>query len=84
MIRVAKPGTKIVIADESDKANKYYSIFLGKQEKVVPPVDLIPSGMLDIRLDTIWRGFGYAIDFRTPVISSTVMPSYISHPPYHP
>ncbi len=66
MIRVAKPGTKIVIADESDKANKYYSIFLGKQEKVVPPVDLIPSGMLDIRLDVIWRGFGYALDFRTP------------------
>ena len=66
MIRVAKPGTKIVIADESDKANKYYSIFLGKQEKVVPPVDLIPSNMLDTRVDIIWRGFGYAIDFRTP------------------
>lgn len=71
MIRVAKPGTKIVIADESEKALKALDKFLlqlwiGKREPVVPPIDLVPETMQDIRLDTIWRGYGYCIEFRTP------------------
>jgi len=66
MIRVARPGTKIIIADETQKASKYFNLFMGKQEKIVPPVDLIPDTMQDIRLDIIWRGFGYLIEFRVP------------------
>ncbi len=66
MIRVARPGTKIVIADETEKASKYFSLFVGKHEKIVPPVDLIPDTMQDIRLDIIWHGFGYLIEFRVP------------------
>jgi ubiquinone/menaquinone biosynthesis C-methylase UbiE len=75
MIRVAKPGTKIVIADESEKALKALDKFLlqlwiGKREEVVPPVHLIPDTMLDIRLETIWKGYGYCIEFRTPLRSN--------------
>lgn len=66
MIRVAKPGTKIVIADETQKAGKYFEIFIGRQPEIIPPIELIPDTMLDIRMDTIWNGFGYVIEFRTP------------------
>jgi ubiquinone/menaquinone biosynthesis C-methylase UbiE len=71
MIRVAKPGTKIVIADESEKALKALDklglqLWIGKREEVIPPVDLVPKTMLDIRLDEIWKGYGYCIEFRTP------------------
>lgn len=63
MIRVARPGTHIVIADESEKAGRLFNIFTGSAEKVVPPVDLVPSGMKNISLSTIWRGYGYVIEF---------------------
>ncbi|MCX6245907.1 MAG: methyltransferase domain-containing protein [Bacteroidetes bacterium] len=66
MIRVAKAGTKIVIADETEKAGKLYGIFTGKQPEIIPPVGLVPKTMLDIRLETIWKGYGYLIEFRTP------------------
>ncbi len=65
MIRVAKPGTPIIIADETEKAARYFEIFTGKMEKVVPPVGLIPGSAENIRLDTIWKGFGYLIEFMT-------------------
>jgi len=72
MIRVAQPGTKIVIADESEKALKaldklLLQLWIGKREEVVPPIDFVPETMLDIRLETIWKGYGYCIEFRTPL-----------------
>lgn len=75
MIRVARPGTKIVIADESDKTSKLWDKLLfprlfGQQKKVVPPIDLVPRNMTEIRLDSIWKGFGYCIEFRTPGVAS--------------
>jgi ubiquinone/menaquinone biosynthesis C-methylase UbiE/uncharacterized protein YbaR (Trm112 family) len=66
MIRVAKPGTKIVIADESEKASKLFAIFQGKTDPVIPPIDLIPSSMLEKKLQIIWKGYGYLITFRKP------------------
>jgi ubiquinone/menaquinone biosynthesis C-methylase UbiE/uncharacterized protein YbaR (Trm112 family) len=71
MIRVACPGTKIVIADESDKAGQMWDKFLftgrlRQRAKLVPPIDLIPKNMVDLRLDSVWNGFGYCIEFRTP------------------
>ena len=66
MIRVAKPGTKIVIADESQKAEKLISIFTGENPDATPPVDLIPKEMIDVDFKTIWRGYGYLIEFRKP------------------
>jgi len=66
MIRVARPGTRIVIADESEKASKLFAIFVGHHDPVVPPVDLIPSEMLEISLKSIWNDYGYLIKFRKP------------------
>ena len=63
MIRVAKNGTHIVIADETEKAGRLFNIFTGAAEKVVPPVEMIPQEMKNITLDTSWRGYGYVIEF---------------------
>jgi ubiquinone/menaquinone biosynthesis C-methylase UbiE/uncharacterized protein YbaR (Trm112 family) len=65
MIRVAKTGSKIVIADETEKAGKLFKIFTGKQPEIIPPVDLVPPTMQDIHLETIWNGYGYVVEFRT-------------------
>jgi len=66
MIRVAKPGTKIIIADETEKAGKLFKIFTGSDVKNDPPIDLIPDGMVNINLKIIWKGFGYLIEFMKP------------------
>ena len=65
MIRVAKPGTHIVIADETEKAGRLFNLFTGSAEKIIPPVDLVPLKMNNITLETIWRGYGYVIEFDT-------------------
>lgn len=67
MIRVARPGSKIVIADETEKAARLFAVFTGKQEPIIPPVDLVPSDMLQLKLRIIWKGYGYLITFRKPV-----------------
>jgi hypothetical protein len=63
---VAKPGTRIVLADETEKATRLFAIFVGKHEPIVPPVDLIPGSMQQIKLEIIWKGYGYLITFRKP------------------
>jgi ubiquinone/menaquinone biosynthesis C-methylase UbiE len=73
MIRVARPGTKVVIVDENEKALKVLDKFalqlmIGKREEVVPPIHCVPKTMQDIRLDEIWKGYGYLIEFRTPLL----------------
>ncbi|MDP4282411.1 MAG: class I SAM-dependent methyltransferase [Bacteroidota bacterium] len=66
MIRVAKKGSRIVIADETQKGARLMNIFVGRQKKVVPPVEMVPDSMVDIRLETIWNGYGYLLEFRKP------------------
>jgi len=66
MIRVSKPGKKIVIADETDKASKYFNMITGGNEKVVIPSDLVPDSMLNVQTKIIWRGFGYLVTFVKP------------------
>lgn len=65
MIRVAKPGTHIVIADETEKAGRLFNLFTGPSEKIVPPVDMVPATMKNITLGTIWKAYGYVIEFDT-------------------
>jgi len=74
MIRVAKPGTRIMVADEWLTSQNtqtpvgrrlretYPSMSIDSQ----PPVDLIPDEMLEKRLTVIFKGFGYCVDFRKP------------------
>jgi ubiquinone/menaquinone biosynthesis C-methylase UbiE len=74
MVRVAKPGTKIVIADETEKhVESVYEktpflgrYFEGRREAVSPPNDLLPQGMLDVRLKEFREGRLYCLTFRKP------------------
>ena len=57
MIRVAKPGARFFIADETEKVAKSMEtnfivkkFFINRDEIIVPPVALIPENMLDIKL----------------------------------
>jgi ubiquinone/menaquinone biosynthesis C-methylase UbiE len=77
MIRVARPGTKIVIADESARLAKLLSVIGGfsrsKEGKKVDtsvPVHLVPETMEDTWVDGIWKAHGehhgYCLEFRKP------------------
>jgi ubiquinone/menaquinone biosynthesis C-methylase UbiE/uncharacterized protein YbaR (Trm112 family) len=74
MIRVAKPGSRILISDEKEKAAKAYERFIpgfmknvGKErEVVVAPLRLIPPDMENLRLFDVWGGWFYCIEFSKP------------------
>ena len=74
MIRVAKPGSRILIADETEEyVKKTYeripytrSFFKNRKEKVTAPLDLVPLEMLEIKIDLLFKGGFYAITFRKP------------------
>jgi ubiquinone/menaquinone biosynthesis C-methylase UbiE len=74
MIRVAKPGARILIADETEKGALDYERFLpgfkrsfgGKRNKIVAPFDLVPDSMLEKRIFDVWKGYMYCIEFRRP------------------
>ena len=79
MIRVAKPGTRILISDEKEKGAQAYDRFLpsfkrsfkGQRQAVVAPLELIPPEMQDLRLFDVWKGWFYCIEFRKPQSSSS-------------
>jgi ubiquinone/menaquinone biosynthesis C-methylase UbiE len=77
MIRVAKPGTRILIADETEEHVKaaYENIpytqefFKDRKEAVAAPVDLVPAEMLEVREQTLkikGKNRFYALTFRKP------------------
>jgi SAM-dependent methyltransferase len=77
IIRVAKPGTKIIICDENESGAQWYEKYLpgfkgafkGERLKIIAPVDLVPDTMLELKVDDIWNGFMYCLEFRKPVLS---------------
>lgn len=74
MIRVARPGTKVVIVDETEKVVKEIyektpltrKYFQRRENAVACPVDLVPHDMRDIRSKEIGDGRLYCISFRKP------------------
>ena len=73
MIRVAKSGTKVAVADENEKAAHslhwlpgFGRLFEKKREKVTTPVDLVPAAMQEIKAESIWKGTGSVVEFRKP------------------
>jgi len=73
MVRVAKPGTKIIVVDETEKVFRKYerAPFIGKYyrnwaDTLVNPIDLVPAGMLDVKVEDIIRGELYCLSFRKP------------------
>jgi len=77
MIRVARSGTKVVIADESEQVARNVARFLrlsrssrGNEVDTSVPVHLVPETMKEIRVDGIWKTHGqyhgYCLEFRKP------------------
>ncbi len=72
MIRVAKPGSLLLIADETEKHVKsaYESTlggyFKNRKEAVAAPINLVPPEMQDIHLELLKDGHFYALTFRKP------------------
>ncbi len=74
MIRVARPGEVIVIADETDKGLQAYQRMFpnfvrasgARGQRIVPPADLVPRTMQSVRVDDVWRGWMYCLQFRKP------------------
>jgi ubiquinone/menaquinone biosynthesis C-methylase UbiE len=74
MIRVAKPGSLILIADETEvHAKSVYEnfpitgrYFKNRKQPVTAPVDLVPSQMQEVRLLPLLDGHFYALTFRKP------------------
>jgi ubiquinone/menaquinone biosynthesis C-methylase UbiE len=76
MIRVARPGTKILIADEAERLAHLIQRMPDAshpdpgQKGGVMPAHLVPDTVEDLRLDGIWQGHGkphgYCLEFRKP------------------
>lgn len=74
MVRVAKPGARILIGDETEKGARGYEkiipgfkgSFDGERAAVKVPIDLVPASMLETRVFDIWKGWFYCIEFRKP------------------
>jgi ubiquinone/menaquinone biosynthesis C-methylase UbiE len=73
MVRVAKPGTKILIVDETDKLVKqnYQRNPIIKNdykdaEKANIPVEMVPSDVKDIQTEIICNGLMYKLIFTKP------------------
>ncbi len=77
MIRVAKPGAKVVIADETERVARLYDRApgfsrkqRGKKADTAAPVSFVPETMQDLRVSDIWRAHGkahgYCLEFRKP------------------
>ena len=76
MIRVAKPGSLLLIADETEKhVKEVYERGLGgyyknRKEAVSAPIDLVPPEMEDIRMESLKFDMFYALTFRKPASRS--------------
>jgi len=74
MIRVAKPGARILVADETEKGAQGYEKFIptfkksfeGKRDEIKAPIDLVPPEMGELRVFDAWKGWFYCIEFRKP------------------
>jgi len=74
MIRVAKPGARILVCDETEQGARAYERFLpsfkrtvgAKREEIVAPVALVPPEMQALKVDAVWKGWMYCLDFLKP------------------
>ena len=72
MLRVARPGTKLLVSDETEEAvTDVYErmpfvkrFFQNRKEKVESPMALLPAEATEARLRTVNRGKLYSLTFR--------------------
>jgi ubiquinone/menaquinone biosynthesis C-methylase UbiE len=76
MIRVAKPGGRLMIEDETEEYVKSTyekipftsSFYKDRKQGVTVPIDLVPPEMEDIHVQMLKEGKFYAITFRKPAV----------------
>ena len=81
MIRVAKPGARLMIEDETEEYVKSTyenipftsSFYKDRKEAVTVPIDLVPPEMEDIHLEMLKEGKFYAITFRKPLVPNRLI-----------
>ena len=74
MLRVARPGSKLIVSDETEKVitGLYRRIpfvkrfFQQRTALIASPVTLLPEGAADIQFRTVNRGRIYCLSFRKP------------------
>jgi ubiquinone/menaquinone biosynthesis C-methylase UbiE len=73
MIRVARPGSKIVIVDETAKLLKKLRWVRSAREmletwgeRFEAPVNLVPPSMQELKVNTLIKGYFYMLSFRKP------------------
>jgi ubiquinone/menaquinone biosynthesis C-methylase UbiE len=73
MVRVAKPGTRLVVVDETEEVAKRNenkliagAFFKNRPRTIVAPAALLPPGMLDVTVQEIWDGTLFVLTFRKP------------------
>jgi len=72
MTRVARPGSLVLIADETEKHVKEVyekspgGLYKDRKQPVSAPIDLVPSDMQEIHLEELRDGQFYALTFRKP------------------
>jgi ubiquinone/menaquinone biosynthesis C-methylase UbiE len=80
MIRVAKPGSRILVADETEEHVKAMyergpitsGYFKDRKEPVTAPIDLVPPEMLETHLELLkpmGKNRFYALTFRKPGVN---------------
>jgi ubiquinone/menaquinone biosynthesis C-methylase UbiE len=77
MIRVAKPGSLLLIADETEKhVKEIYEkgpgghLYKNRKSPVSAPIDLVPPEMQQIHLEEMRTGDWYALTFRKPAVGT--------------
>lgn len=73
MVRVAKPGTRIVIVDETEnfaarhERTPFARAFYGRRpRRIEAPAEMLPVGMVDVQTHLVAGGDLYCLSFRTP------------------
>jgi ubiquinone/menaquinone biosynthesis C-methylase UbiE len=73
MIRVAKPGSLLLISDETEKHVKQIyekgpggHLYKNRKQPVSAPIDLVPPEMQEVHLDQLRNGDTYTLTFRKP------------------
>ncbi len=73
MVRVAKPGTRLVIVDETSRSMQSFKWLPSIRKMLVEwgdrfeaPVNYLPKGMLEVQSRSIIKGSFYVLSFRKP------------------
>ena len=73
MVRVARPGTRLVVVDETEAVAKRHensliggAFFKNRPRTIAAPASLLPAGMLEVTVQEIWDGTLYVLCFRKP------------------